>query len=245
MPRSILLLVGMMLVGCAEEPPGNLRAVSSNQGFSPADTVTARLLGRELSLGTVRGGQLDSTERAWLQDRGYEMVRRRVDSTATHYFRARAERLPRWDKRTLMIERVYVRRPDRAGNALSNTARAAGREPSPDRADPLLDSASAQSSEADSAREHDTEEPVRRSGSHAWTIVVGSVTDSASARTLLASRRERLSATALRVRLRVGTSTNTVRYRVVVGRFDSVAVRQAIEKYRSMLPAGAWPLRLR
>jgi len=245
MPRSILLLVGIILVGCAEEPPGNLHAVSSNQGFSPADTVTARLLGRELTLGTVRGGQLDSTERAWLQDRGYEMVRRRVDSMATYYFRARAERLPRWDKRTLMIERVYVRRPNRAGDALNNTALAAGRELSPDRAAPLLDSASTQPSEEASARERDTEEPTRRSGAHAWTIVVGSITDSASARALLASHRKRLSTTALRVRLRVGSSKDTVRYRVVAGRFDSVAVRKAIEEHQSTLPAGAWPLRLR
>jgi hypothetical protein len=178
-----------------------------------------------VGVGTVRGGQLDSAERSWLQDRGYEMVRRRVDSTATYYFRARAERLPRWDKRTLMIERVYVRRPDRAA--------------------PLLDSASTQPSEEDSAREHDTEKPTRRSSAHAWTIVVGSVTDSASARALLASHRKRLSTTALRVRLRVESSKDTIRHRVVVGRFDSVAVRQAIEEHQSTLPAGTWPLRLR
>lgn len=211
MGRCLLFLIVALLVGCAEEtPPGDLRAASPVHWFSPADTVKARILGRELPSGEILWGRVDSAERAWLQTRGYEMTERYVDSTATYHFRAKTRRLrrwnPRWDEQTLMTERIYVRQPDREETLEKGRSRTRGAD--------------------------------------MWAIVVGSATDSSSAKALLKSRKEKLSATGLRVRLRVGRSRDTIRYRVVAGQFDSVSVRKAIASYSSVLPAGAWPLRL-
>lgn len=239
MRRCLFFLVVTLLVGCVEEePPGDLRAVSPDQWFSPPDTVAARVLGRELPSGMVRQGRLDSTEQVWLQARDYDLAERYVDSTATHYFRAKAQRLPRWkprwDKRTLLIERLYVRRPNRENDASGGEALAAGPKGSLGPAE-HLDPASTKTTEEGLLETH---------GSGTWTIVVGSATERTSARALLKSRAEQLSTIGLRVRLQTEQRKDTVRYRVVAGQFDSVAVRQAIESHSSVLPAGAWPLRL-
>ena len=49
--RLLLVLPGLLLAGCAEEPPGDLRAVQSSLGLGVVDTVKARLLEREAAHG--------------------------------------------------------------------------------------------------------------------------------------------------------------------------------------------------
>lgn len=242
MRQTLFFLAAVLLAGCVEEPPGDLRGAHAGQGFWLPDTVTVRLLGREAGSGEVWWGRLDNAERAWLETEGYEIAGRHIDSTATHYFRDQAARKPQWDRRTLMTERVYVRRADQDDGPQAGEVQAAEPE---DRRLPADVGAEERENDSNVAGRSITssEEPVaQRSNRETWAIVVGSVAEPTSAHVLVKRYEKRLST--LRLSVRPHAEDDTTRYRVVAGRFDSVAVRRALTEHRSVLPDGAWPLQL-
>lgn len=81
--------------------------------------------------------------------------------------------------------------------------------------------------------------------SSTWSSVVGSMSDSASARSLLERYQVRFATTPLSVHVRPASAGDTTLYHVLVGTFDSLAVRRALVQYGPKLPADAWPVRHR
>gem|GEM_PF-6972285 len=202
----VLLLAALLLWGgCQDTPPGALRAATGEPpAYGSPDTVQARLLAWEMPMGAFRFEPLDSTEQAWLERRDYVLVDWRVDSSATYYYRQQAQRRPRWNRRTLMTERLYAPRDpdaDQGGRV------ALGR------------------------------------GGGTWGIAVGTMTDPTAARSLMQRYRKGFSEAQLSVDMTPVSKGDSTLYRVVVGTFDSVAVRQALDRYAPKLPAGAWPVR--
>ena len=266
LPSELLLVLsGLLLAGCAEEPPGDLRAVQSSLGLGVVDTVKARLLEREAARGrnaTYYWGRLNGNERAWLQDRGYQLVRRRIDSTATHYFRRQAEWRPRWSKQTLVTERIFVRSANRDRAGWVSKAYAAESKPRLDPTDlPAPDSDRLSRPEPSSST--GTPKASRSAGERAaffllskpsetafaerpdegrWGIVVGSMADSISALALRRRYEKHLSGGDSPVHLQTGLKSGELRHRVVVGRFDSTGAQRALEELGSQLPSGAWVL---
>ena len=260
------LLSGLLLAGCAEEPPGDLRAVQSSLGLGVVDTVKARLLEREAARegnATYHWGRLNGNERAWLQDRGYQLVRQRIDSTATHYFRRQAERHPRWSGQTLMTERTFARSANRDRAGWVSKAYATESKPRLDPTDlPAPDSdrlsrpepssstgtpkasrrATAEGATFSSPSELSETASAERPDGGRWGIVVGSMADSISALALRRRYEERLSGGDFPVHLQTGLKSGELRHRVVVGRFDSTGARRALEGLGSQLPSGAWVL---
>ena len=244
----LLLVVAACLAGCQEPPPGDLRAVSEEDGYvGRPDTVKARLLGWKTPMGSIQFDALDSTETAWLEARDYVLVDWRVDSTATYYYRRRADQRPRWDQNTVMTERFYARRS--AAPAPEHSAGAAYGSSSPKTsAGVSTDSTPAPSTVAgDSPRRGNTPAgpggppaPMRTGGP--WSIVVGAMTDSTAARSLVATYRARFS-TALPIFVEPVAVGDSTLYRVLVGAFDSLAVRRALDRYDARLPSDAWPVR--
>jgi len=242
----LLLVVAAFLAGCQEPPPGDLNAVSEEDGYvGPPDTVKARLLGWKTPMGSTKFAPLDSTETAWLEARDYVLVDWRVDSTATYYYRRRADRHPRWDRNTVMTERFYARRsaaPERS------TGAAYGSSSPETSAGVSTDSTPAPSTVAgDSPRRGNgpagpggPPAPMRTGGP--WSIVVGAMTDSTAARSLVATYRARFS-TSLPVFVEPVAAGDSTLYRVLVGAFDSLAVRRALDRYDTTLPGDAWPVR--
>jgi len=244
----LLLAVAAFLAGCQEPPPGDLNAISGEDGYvgSP-DTVKARLLGWKTPMGSIQFAPLDSTETAWLEARDYVLVDWRVDSTATYYYRRRADRRPRWDQNTVMTERFYARRS--ASPAPTRSAGAAYGSSSPGTATgPPADSASAPSPETRVSPGRQTAPagpggpPAPRRTGGPWSIVVGAMADSTAARSLVATYRARFS-TALPIFVEPMARGDSTLHRVLVGAFDSLAVRQALDRYDSKLPSDAWPVR--
>lgn len=76
-----------------------------------------------------------------------------------------------------------------------------------------------------------------------WGIGVGSMSNLSSARSLLKTYRRRFATTSLSVHMDSVAAGDTTLYRIIVGSFDSLAVRQALNQYGPQLPADAWPVR--
>ena len=90
--------------------------------------------------------------------------------------------------------------------------------------------------------------PLKQAGratgkSDSWSIVVGAMSDSTSAQSLRNRYQVRFASTSLSVRVRPVAADDTTLYRVLVGTFDSLAVRRALRQYAPKLPAEAWPVR--
>ena len=79
-----------------------------------------------------------------------------------------------------------------------------------------------------------------------WVIVVASQASESVAEERLPRFRDQLGDLNLPVTIVAGTSGETTRYRIGVGAFESQSDAQsAIERHSTVLPDGAWPLRVK